>query len=72
MDKLTAETITDDQIRQLRDEATQSGDHKMANVCTSALGTDKAGYPVFVAPSGAAAMRKICAEEINSARAKDD
>lgn len=54
--ELTAETITDDQIRALRREAGEAGDVAMAELCDSAL-------------RGNADHRAHCAHVINTARA---
>ena len=35
---ITADTITDDQIRDLQSEASEAGDHKQADMCRLALG----------------------------------
>ena len=56
---LTAETITDDQIQQLSDEAAQAGDGAQVDICERALGGDDEA-------------RASCAEAINDARAMLD
>jgi hypothetical protein len=54
--KLDADTITEDHIRALRDEAKAAGDKEQAAVCDAALAGDDDA-------------RDACAEAINAARA---
>ena len=75
MTKLTAETINDDQIRTLRDEAEAAADYALASVCTYALGpTDPefANLPETENPLRQPTARRLCAEAINNARAQED
>ena len=58
-DSLTAETITDEQIERLSDEAKAAGDSVQVDICERAL-------------SGDDEARGDCAEVINDARAMDD
>lgn len=43
MAKLTADTITDEQIRELRADARDCGDYSLEDLCTEALYRDSAG-----------------------------
>lgn len=54
------ETLTDDMIRALRDEAAAAGDLEMVAICDAALGFDDPR------------SRSGCARAITSARAMDD
>lgn len=65
IDKLTAETITDSQIRALGIEALEHNDTAMFDITTAALDGD-AGNPHVCA------ARKSCADAINAARGADD
>lgn len=83
---LTAETITDKQIRQLRDEAGTAGDLDMVKICDraltwedeyrTALQYDSAGHRNRAAAwedvRRAEACRARCAEVINDASARMD
>lgn len=75
MDKLTAETITDDEIRCLKVEAGEAGDHRQVAVCDLALGyvyaTEDADGQVPLDMSQHAA-RVICADALNDTRAQAD
>lgn len=66
MNKLTADTITDDQIEQLRAEAVIADDDKQVDLCRLALGitTVRAWN---LTPYGA---RMQCAAAITAARAQ--
>lgn len=59
MSKLSAETITDSQIQQLREEAKQHGDKAMVRICNRAIAGNKNA-------------RALCAEAHADARAMDD
>ncbi len=74
---LTADTITDDEIRALRAEATAAGDEAMASACTTAITPCRLPHD---APADHHAMAKAarsvrelaracCADAINAARA---
>ncbi len=68
MNTLTADTITDDQIRALQTEASEAGDDTQADLCRLALGMT----PLIawnLTPYGA---RLRCADAINAARAMCD
>lgn len=66
---LTADTITDDQILALRDEATDAHDSEMVTACEFAL---SAAHPTFGFPPTRQRNRQRCADAINAARAQDD
>lgn len=65
IDKLTAETITDDQIRALRLKALGAGDRDMEYTCTDALrkGVARIAKERMLA-------RQRCADAINAAGAQ--
>lgn len=60
---LTASTITDDQIRALRDEAAEAGDTEMVACCDDAL--------VGIRGDNMIAARQECARVINDAAAQE-
>jgi len=65
------ELLTDDMIRDQRDEATAAGDWAMAHTCQRAL--DQSGPLLTVIPDALRLrVRRACAMAINAARAKDD
>lgn len=64
--KLTADTITDREIRALCREATQAGDLKMADIASRALDPCED----IIDPNEVTALRQLCADEINNARAQ--
>lgn len=74
MNKLTADTITDDQIEALRTEAGAARDDLQVRLCDTALGhethllADPDGRRSTVSPGEA---REICADAINEALAAD-
>ncbi len=79
--QLTAGTIAARQIRQLRAESEQNGDLRQAMICVLALGGE--GALAGAEPGTDAAdlldeqrsqlwAQHVCADVINSARAKDD
>lgn len=77
-DKLTAETITDEQIRQLREEAISHGDDRQVDYCDVALaphrrlnedGSDLV-WPWNGQPADRDRARQVCADAINYARAQ--
>ncbi|HEU4727710.1 MAG TPA: hypothetical protein VFT22_07470 [Kofleriaceae bacterium] len=57
-DKLTADTVTDQQLRKLRDNAGEAGDLEQVALCNAAL-------------DGDAKSRQACADAINNARAME-
>jgi hypothetical protein len=58
------ETLTDDMIRALRDEAGEHGDDEMVACCDDALSGLRGDNMI--------AARQECARAINDARAQDD
>lgn len=65
---LTADTITDTQIRRLRDDASKRQDHTLVQLCVDALTLDN---PRGTLSFGAAlAARARCAEILNSRSTK--
>jgi hypothetical protein len=64
--KLTAETVTDREIRALCREATQAGDLKMADIASRALDPCED----IIDPNEVTALRQLCADAINNARAQ--
>jgi hypothetical protein len=70
-DKLTADTITDDQIQKLKVEAAAAGDDEMYAICGLA-GHPGQGHPCEPLPTDVAyKARQRCADAINNARAQD-
>lgn len=71
--KLTAETITDKQIRQLSSEAAQAGDLIQVDLCNIALsGEDSDGTGTTLGtPCTVEYARQACADVINNARAQE-
>ena len=66
--KLTADTITDDQIRALQAEALAAGDGEQEDLCRLALGmTSRKAWNTT--PYGA---RIRCADALNAGRAQED
>ena len=59
-----ADTITDEQIEALRNEAATHGDADMLSVCNQALAND--GFATV------RLARRVCAEAIADAQAQDD
>lgn len=78
--KLTAETITTRQIRDLRDEAMEASDYRMVDWCDVALAShetsDSAGRelqgPGNHGTCTRTDAREICADAINNARAQQE
>lgn len=77
-ERLTADTITDDQIRELRREASAAGDMEQALACDVALGRlvydpmdQRAQLLDQVGAVDVASAREVCAEAINAARASE-
>jgi hypothetical protein len=75
----TAEIVTDDQIRKLREEALAAGDSRTVTSCDVALSSrddsNAEGAPLFDddgEPTTRTAQREILADAINAARAADD
>lgn len=71
---LTADTITDDQIRTLRTEAEAAGDYGQVDLCNRALATDTVdqdGNAIALADLTREDARAACAEAINAARAME-
>lgn len=68
MNKLTADTITDDQIRALQTEASDAGDIEQADLCSLALGYT----PLIAWNLTPYAARIRCVAAINEARAQAD
>jgi hypothetical protein len=66
--KLTADTISDDDIRALQSEASEADDPKQVDLCRLALGMTPT-IAWNLTPYGA---RGRCADAINNARAQDD
>ena len=62
MTKLTADTITDDQIQLLRDEAGEHGDLEQVDLCRLALGIT----PTIAWNLTPYAARGRCADAINN------
>lgn len=78
--QLTAETITADQIRALREESRAEGDDRQVDYCDVAMaryrrqnadGSDLV-WPWNGQPADRDVARKVCADAINAARASDD
>ena len=69
--QLTAETITNEQIRSLRAEARQVGDADMVTTCDTAL---RAEIDVPEAEDNDRRLdaREVCADAINAAHAMED
>ena len=69
---LTAETITDEQIRALKSEAIESDDDRQRAICDLALGYAYASIgPRFARlEMSQAVARQRCADAINKARAQ--
>jgi hypothetical protein len=65
---LTADTITDTQIRALQADAGESGDSEMYDICRLALGLT----PAMSWPFETYGARSRCADVINNARAMDE
>ena len=72
--KLTAETITNKQIRALRDGAAEADDPITVDFCTIALGNeDSDGTGTTLGkPCTVEQARAECARVINDARAQED
>lgn len=66
MTNLTADTITDDQIRALQAEAAEAGDLEQVDLCRLALGIT----PTIAWNLTPYAARIRCADAINDARAQ--
>lgn len=66
--KLTADTITDDQIERLQEGAAEAGDMQMVDICRDAL---RACAPDDVS-SWVRDARWMCAKAINAAAAMAD
>lgn len=64
-DYVTADTVTDDQIRKLAAEAAEHGDEEMLTIITTA--TAHNGDPLLVDPGMRAEARAQCARVINMA-----
>jgi hypothetical protein len=65
-------TITDKQIRQLREEALACGDYRQVDVCNRALATDTVdqdGHEIAFASWTQEEARTACAEAIHAAEA---
>ena len=73
MQIITAETITDSQIEQLRTEADAAGDDKMGRICDVALGEVKWGADLVAAGQGMSreSARAECARVIAEAQAQE-
>lgn len=72
---ITADTITDKQIRQLREEALAAGDYKQVDLCNRALADDtidQDGNLIAFAEMSAEAAREKCADAIDAAQAMND
>lgn len=65
--KLSADTITDEQIKALLAEAAEAGDDKQVDLCRLALGMT----PMIAWNLTPYAARIRCADAINEARAND-
>jgi hypothetical protein len=77
MDKLTAATITDRDIRKLREEAIAANDYRQVDICQRAITadgdtTDQDGNAIEFADWTREYARGECAVAINAARAEDD
>lgn len=73
-DKLTASTITADQIAALQEEAGQAGDHSMHDVCTAALRAMRdrgVGMTEWTDRNAPRSIRR-CVDVINEARGMAD
>lgn len=64
-ERLTASTITDDQIRELMAEAGRAGDDEQVRLCKRALNET-------LVSSAFAVARQACANAINRARAMEE
>lgn len=77
---LTAATITEGQIRKLRDDAGALGDDRQVDYCNVALAPYRFAnddgsvlvYPWNGQDADRTVARKVCADAINAARAADD
>lgn len=65
--KLTADTITEQQIHDLKAEAWEAGDTKQADLCRLALGMT----PLISWNFTPYEARGLCADAINNARAQE-
>jgi hypothetical protein len=68
--KVTADTITDGQIRHLADAASVAADYDFGNVCADALGLDRPRSADQLTPSLKAAAREKCAAIWNARNAE--
>lgn len=75
MTKLTADTITREQIRDLRNEALAASDYVTVDMCDVALAAheaaDSEGNPLFASdgkPTTRTEAREACADAINASR----
>lgn len=66
--KLTTETITDDQIVRLLNEALSHDDHEQADICRVALGGEAEGQWSVAQMMTVETARQRCVGAINSAR----
>lgn len=67
-DKVTADTITGDQIDALKAESIEADDYLQVDLCKIAVGIPVTDSPFWnLSPSAA---RQRCADAINAARAK--
>ena len=77
--RLTAEAITTDQIRALRDEAVEAGDDRQVDYCDVALAPfrrqnddgSELQWPWNGLPADRDVARQVCAEAIIAARAQE-
>lgn len=72
--KLTAGTITNEQIEALMVEADHAGDVDQILLCRDALdqNDNEHGEEISTHPDVIAAARQLCADAINNARAQED